>query len=78
MNEFLLLAVVILYVAISYRPGNHKPAPPLVQIIHAQRKTWNTASSRGELGRAKALRRTAAMPCWVLGSTFVLLQGVGS
>jgi hypothetical protein len=24
MNEFLLLAVVILYVAISYRPGNHK------------------------------------------------------
>ena len=24
MNEFLLLAVVILYVAVSYRPGNRK------------------------------------------------------
>jgi hypothetical protein len=48
----------------------------LVRIIRAQSETSNTVSSRGKLGRGKALGRTAAMPCWALASTFVFLQGV--
>jgi hypothetical protein len=46
----------------------------LVRIIRAQSETSNTVSSRGKLGRGKALGRTAAMPCWALASTFVFLK----
>jgi hypothetical protein len=33
MNEFLLLAVVMLYVAVSYRPGNPKPSPRKSRLL---------------------------------------------